>query len=590
MSNYLSEEIGGYTGADQTDLQAVLDPYSDRWARAQGNETISLAPAFTWPRGTLDIQMGYASGQPFARPTNPASLMPSAMWVAARATNIFHVDPVNGNDANTGIGSYIGDFASATALKSLATAITKANAVGTACRILVKADTHPWMTRVQSGVGAGVFPTVSLSVEAIGGRLTLTGSDAHTWAVDGTYGNCYSATESNASGAVDLLNLRWIGEKEGARLLDRAGAGRQANVELVLYASPTALNAAAFTGSTGGGYVNSGGKTYVRRADGAAVTDSNTRVLRGNSTVAPAFSTHTTSATSTSASIYMSGVDFHGGFSSINAGTRNIWLDNCRGMYVGLDVGSGANAFGFDFIGTALLTRCEGWSCGNDGINGHGFNGQLNMAAFNCLAWDLGRNTQQSNNALTAHETVCAFDFAGNYQLSRGGTVRCINDSSTYLFGTRVLGDLGDGFIIPSAIMANNNAQMFLKGCEVSADNRAMYAPDANSRIYNDSSRVLSGSTTGNVVSAGLLYTETSPPPPPFKSTKNKFILKYFFIQGFSIFAFMSKPIKLPRYIVEKSGIGYVMWDTWKHTYIPYLMLPDKNMASEKAKQLNEGG
>lgn len=464
------------------------------------SDHIVAPPAFPFDFSKVEMSLSLQAATPVGVVTNPHALIPSGVWSAPVASRVFHVDPVNGSNSNTGLGSYYGDFTNA--VQDVATAITKANATTAACRIVIDASSNPWFTRATGGVGTSTFPTVDMAIEAVGGRATFTGSDAHTWAVDGTYANCWSATESNASGAIDLLNQRWLGEAQGARLLDRDGVGRRAYVEMVKYASPTALNTATFTGTTGGGYCNSGGKTYVRRADGTAVTDANTRVFRGTSTIAPAFATHTTAATATNVSLYMAGCDFQGGFLSNNAGTRNVWLNNCRAMYAGLDVTPNQNGFMTDFVGTALFTRCEGWACGNDVFNPHGVNGQHQFVTVDCLGWDTGRTTGQSNNGTTGHESTIVVDLNGDYQMSRGGTARFINNSRALLFGSRLWGDLGDvamgGSLVPTAIMANDNAWIWALYCDISAG-RALYAPDAKSRIFAKGNTIRSGTTSGNV-------------------------------------------------------------------------------------------
>jgi hypothetical protein len=47
----------------------------------------------------------------------------------------------------------------------------------------------------------------------------------------------------------------------------------------------------------------------------------------------------------------------------------------------------------------------------------------------------------------------------------------------------------------------------------------------------------------------------------------------------------MKELVKLPRYMVEKSANGYMIWDTWKHKYLPDVF-EDKLKASEHAKKL----
>ena len=270
------------------------------------------------------------------------------------------------------------------------------------------------------------------------------------------------------------------------------------------YATPTALNTATITGP-GGGYVNSGGKTYIKRGGGAAVTDANSRSIRGTSTIAPAFSD---GATSLSKSLYLTGFDMHGGFLSTAAGTRNVWLDNCRFMFANLDQGVAGNGVATDFIGTTLLTRCESYCNGGDAYNPHGLNGAHQMALFDCLGWDVGRYTGQSNNGLTGHETTVLFDYNGDYQLTRGAQ-RFIDNSRSVLARTKATGDLGDiagpatgltggGVLPPTALIADGNAIVWAIGCTLGSSDRAT-STTGNGAIY-EQGNTYTGSKLGNVL------------------------------------------------------------------------------------------
>lgn len=461
-----------------------------------------LPYGFGWNRSTLDVRFGRAFGKTYGSAINPAALIPAAVWAAPLATQIFHVDPVNGSDTSgTGIGNYLGDFTTAP-VKTLTKAITLANATSTASRILINGATNPALNRAASGIGTSTYPTVSMAIEAMGGRVTLAATDAHTWAVDGTYTNCYSASEGNTSGAIDLLNQRWLGDDHGARLFDRNGIGRQSYIEFVPYASAAALNSATLTGTTGGGYFNSGTTVYVRRADGAAVTDANTRTFRGSSTVAaPAFST---GGTSYSGSCFYAGIDFQGGWSSNGPGTRNAWLHECRAMYSTMQGGYGGvggNGFQWDASGAVLYTNCESWCNGTDCFNVHGTNGLSQQVCVDCLGWDTGRAQAGSCNGITGHEHTMSIDLNGDYQLTRGGMARFIDQSRCLLYGSRLLIDLGDGApvspVLPTTVEANANAQMWTMYCAINSTLDA-FVTDTTAHIYTRGNTVLAGATVGS--------------------------------------------------------------------------------------------
>lgn len=95
-------------------------------------------------------------------------------------------------------------------------------------------------------------------------------------------------------------------------------------------------------------------------------------------------------------------------------------------------------------------------------------------------------------------ESLSIFHPRGDYQMGRGGTVRWIDSSRLVMFGSRSLGDLGDGTIISTAVMANGRARIWVGRCSLAAT-RALYAPDTNSAIYFAESKV-TGSAIGNVI------------------------------------------------------------------------------------------
>lgn len=464
-----------------------------------GTRTYPVPAGFPLDQSKVGLQLYVSAGQTYGLATSAAALIPSGVWAASLAQT-FHVDAINGNNSNTGIGAYYGDFS--TAVADIATAITKLNATANPGKIIVNGANGSHFNRTLSGVAASNYLTVDAALISLGGRSTLSSAQANTWALDATYTNCYSAGQANCCGVIDLTQQRWLGDAQGSRLLDRQGAGRQAYGELTVFASAAALNTATASQlGIYGGWYNDGAKTYIRRADGGAVTDATNRAFRGvGPGAAPGFSTGTASS---SKSLYIEGFEIQGGFLSTNAGTRNVWMNNCRLAYAGLNASAGTSSNGTstDFIGVALYTSCEGWCCGADIFNPHGNNGAHIAVAIDCLGWDTGRGTSVSNNGITGHETCVVVDVNGDYQNCRGGTARFINNSRTLLYGTKIRNDLGDvgmgtGYITPTAVGSSDNAIVWVTFCDIQSD-RALWTEGAAAKIYTFRNKSVVGTQTG---------------------------------------------------------------------------------------------
>lgn len=432
-----------------------------------------IPPAgFNWDFAQLPFSVNRVSRGVISYTANPYALIPSSVWSAA-LSQIYHVDPVNGSDSHSGIGTFRGDFNAATALKTLAHAVGLANLSGNASQILIKADTTPIFNR--GAAGPATPTTVPIGIYSINGRAVIRAFDAHTWAVDGTFTSTYSVTETNCSSCYDLLNARTVG-------------GKTLYAELALAASPTACNA------TPGTFCNSGGKTYVNRADGAAVTDLNTAALRAG----PAFAIGAATA-------YLIGFDFEGGLTATVAGTRNLVCESCTFRYA--QQYNGGNGIAVDkMTGVAVLLSCQADANGADGLNFHGTSGQAYVMTIGCSGYDNGRGTNVSDNGHTGHETVVGVDINGDYRYNHGGTVAWINTSQVWCIGTVSKYDNGDaamgGNSGASEFNARDTATMWLDDTTAEAASSSNYAILAatGTTIYKRNHLTVVGRETGNIV------------------------------------------------------------------------------------------
>lgn len=371
--------------------------------------------------------------------------------------NTYYVSPT-GNDT-TGTGT------SGAPWRSIWKAVQAANATGQPAKVMVAAGDYGIPNNQVLG---NVFPTVDMAFIATGGRV-VTGAwaDFSAPAADATYPNTYKFTYANCTRVIDLVNV------------DRDGFFP----DLKHVSSPAICN------RTPGSWHQDGTSIWLNRADGAAVTSANTRILRSAVAVWRMTSP---------VSIYMgnedgsSGFDTQGGYSTgagldyrqttLPASRKAVVVENSTFRYNGgiqsiIHTGNGVGIH--DLHGLALFANCDSSNNVGDGFGiqqANVANAKGHMVTVNCRAIKLGVGSgvaavAQSANAYTLHKALLGVDFAGDYGRAGGGTVRNIEDSLMWAAGSRFGLDHGDaingGGTPPTAVMMNNNAKCWLDRCEV---------------------------------------------------------------------------------------------------------------------------
>lgn len=369
-------------------------------------------------------------------------MVPAPFGVGATAYFV----STTGNNANDGLSL-------AQAKRDINAAITAGNATGGPFVVYVSAGEYN-RQRGLRGTAGTLVPTQPCAIIGSGGVTTGPWDDL-TYADDASGTNTYTATLSNVARVLDRLNSNAYGSLN----------------DLTLCADIAAVR------TTLGGYVISGGAIYIRRADLAAVTSTNTRVFRPQDAL----------ALTSAADFYMEGISVQGGARLLVASgsaTRNVALVDCRGDYAGSTI-SLADGFSVtNQVGLFAAIRCGMKGNAKDGINLHNTDLTATYAlAVDCVGIDQGRFTSTSNNALTLHENVTGVDINGDYSASRGGNVSNIDDTKMWCYGTACADDLGDGSITPSDFMAADDAIMWLENCTASGSERAIRA-DGNSVVY----------------------------------------------------------------------------------------------------------
>lgn len=389
--------------------------------------------------------------------------------------NTYYVDTATGNDANAGT--------SGSKKKTIHAAVTAANSAGSAAKIIITAGEY--IRTENPSNGNNVLPTVDIAYIATGGRVITGAFDTFTNpTADATYTNTYSAVLTNVNRIMDR------------KVLDRFGD----------YTDLTLVGSAAICNITPNSwYYNTGTNTYyINRADGAAPTSTNTRLFRS--------SVGTFKATSPlnfffGGVVAADGFDFEGGNSAgcLNyapttkpASNKAVIASNCSFKYAGGRVDTGATGVAVNSIhGLSAFFNSHQAANWTDGFNCHNSTTPTAVSHFmtvNCSGFDNGRGLAQSCNGWTTHEDVTGADFCGVWDSNRGGSMRSINTSVSWIVGSLVKNDLGDislgGVVPPTAIQTDNTAAYYLDRVEIDmpSGSRGLYASSGSS-IYTRNMR-----------------------------------------------------------------------------------------------------
>ena len=376
----------------------------------------------------------------------------------------------NGNDT-TGTGAIGAPF------QSIHKAVAAANTAALPATIFVAAGDYPRANNPSNG--GVVLPMVDVALIATGGRVRTGAWDAFSApTADATFPNCYSL-------AVATVN----------RVVDRGTSDRFGNaVEL------TGVATAAQCNLRPGSWALVGGTLYVNRGDAAAVTNVNTRVFRaGTATI----KVTTPVNFFVGGQVAGDGFDFEGGSSAaclnyspstVPAAMKAVVADGCSFKYGGGIAEQGACGIAINSVhGLCAMFNCAADANATDGFNVHNTaatGAATHFITVNCSATNNGRSPGVSCNGWTTHENVVGLDIAGIYRANRGGTMRSINASLSWLAGSRIEGDLGDlahgGAVTPTALRVDDTARYWCDrvAIDMPAGAFALHAAAAGSAIF----------------------------------------------------------------------------------------------------------
>lgn len=408
--------------------------------------TLALPSGFTFPAAYTPAIRGSSAGG-YSASIDAHAFVDPRVWTGPA----YYVDVTAGNDANTGLSW-------AQAVKGIWKAVQLGNATAAPFRVYVKAGSY---NRANSILGtANTYSTQDVAFIADSGRVISGPWDDLSWAPDATQTNTYSVTLANGERCIDLLNPDGSGDCP----------------DLTKVADAATCNA------TPGSWTIAGGKAYVRRADGAAVTNANTRIFR------TAFNLR---LDATSKSVYLEGFDLQGGYTgnieAITSVTRNVVGVECSFKYSG---GSASlnDAVRIDNMpGLALFVRCTTACSAKDGFNAHYTTATADtayMVTLDCIGRNNGRYTSVSNNGLTLHESVKGIDVNGAYGGNFGTNVYIVGSAQLWAVGTDALNSQGDtslgGTFPPTDFQTGNTSQMWVEGTTATGSTRSLRADDTS--------------------------------------------------------------------------------------------------------------
>jgi len=379
-------------------------------------------------------------------------LRPEAHAAAALAGPTYHVDVATGSDASSGAGW-------GTALKSIFAATQLGNAGGVPFNVLVKAGVY---SRANNFTHSGpmVVPTQPAAYRAFDGRVTCWAGQELSWpgSPHETYGNCYAVARSTVTVVLDLSQQNAFGDP----------------IEMARVANAATCDAMP------GSWAQDGGTLYVRREDGLAPTNANTRVL----IVIDAFALDATGK-----SVYLEGFDFQGGANGgvfvHGAAARAIVCVDCSARFAG---GPGHAGDGFhieDNAGLAALVGCAASANAKHGFDFRWLLGGtpgLHPLVVDGRAHDNGRHAHTSDNGLVCQDGLAGIVIGGDYHHNFGANLRIGDASELWCLGAFAHESQGDGArggsLGPVDFAASGTSQLWLEQTRSAVSAEAMSAAD----------------------------------------------------------------------------------------------------------------
>lgn len=365
---------------------------------------------------------------------------------------VYYVDATRPTDGGDGLSE-------ATAKRAIESAIVAGNAQANPYVVMVRAGIYR-RDRCPSGASGSRVPNKACAIIAYGGRVETGFFDDLTWALD--QGTTYSAPRTLVRRVVNTATTNAFN----------------------LYPDLTWATSLAACRATPGSWFTDNTTLYVNRADGAAVTNANTRAflqLGGG----PLRMT-------TSGNMFVSGIEVQGGTPMLISGnpTGRFVAEDCRANYSSGDDGiivaanSVKNGVAILDVAGAAFIRCDSSGNQSDGFNPHIANGVLPfMFTMDCTGLNNGRPGSFSSNGLTNHDGCKAIDLRGRYEDNAGGQVAIVGDGTQlWCIDTVCRASRGDmifgGVVPPADYLVDQSASsiLYLDNCRSSETQYSRYA------------------------------------------------------------------------------------------------------------------
>jgi hypothetical protein len=403
---------------------------------------VNFPTGFGWDHARFPLEVTEQAGQ-FSSDLVPRDLVDPAIWTGVA----IHVDRASGDDSNSGLGAFDGDFASAK--RTIYAGFLAGNATGAPYRVIVNSGEYEESAFTRNGNDE---PDQAVAILGWNGPVRFrTGPFSVNWA------------DAGGSFSAPVSSVKRLFRTD---VLTPEGYYTELSKAADLAACQATLDTWFLDGSTV--HVNIGGQP-------AADTIALIRGFHG-----ARFMTH-------ASDMYLEDIHCEGGitgalhFDPIAA--RNIVGVNCSFRYaapsnfnVPLDAvrvrrTNGLVAF---FDCDASIAAKDGWSFHEDGVSG------MHVLLQNCTGLQNGIAPATSCNGFTTHDAIRSIVLGGYFGLSRNGTeVHCIQSTQTWLVGTLATARDIDGTSV--AFKCSNQSTMWLQNTKADAAGSALnYAIEAN--------------------------------------------------------------------------------------------------------------
>jgi len=402
------------------------------------------------------------------------NITPEDLIDTSGITKTYYVDPVGGNDANSGLTWGLRK-------KSIGDTMRTAAVAAVPSRILLYAGNGPfWRQMSMSDDSIARTNAQTIVIEAICGRAQVGPFDNLTWSA--TLTKSFTAARSNSLRVVNTAKL------------DNRGLP----TEYVWAADAAAVDA------TAGTWFTDGASVWVHPHGDEVATLDNCKVIVG----AINFKWQS------NADLLIRGVDFIGGNSGglqiLGGSTNKIIADDCTFLFSAMSNTYNGGTTISDNVqvrgcGLFAAFNCESHAASKDGFNFHSESAVKPTALMvNCKANYNGISPSQSNNGFTTHDGITGVSIGCDWTGNNGTGSGHIGDGTSIWSVGDVAGSsagdvpTGGGITYAGFGVWSGAAKMWLDSCRDIGAEIGVYAGSGGAAVYTRNHRG-SGQRGGDV-------------------------------------------------------------------------------------------